>query len=159
MPCVLEIPLDDVDEAILRELQVDGRRAYREIARTVGVSEGTVRTRVKRLREAGLLRILAFVDPSRIGRSVLALVFASVDAAQQDAVIAELVTWPEATYVSTLIGRADVYMQVIARDNRALWELIGRLRALERVRDTETMIETQVHAFAYRDFRARPTAR
>lgn len=60
----VEIPLDDVDEAILRELQVDGRRAYREIARTVGVSEGTVRTRVKRLREAGLLRILAFVDPS-----------------------------------------------------------------------------------------------
>lgn len=79
---------------------------------------------------------------------MLALVFASVDAAQ-DAVIAEFVTWPEATYVSTLIGRADVYMQVIARDNRALWELIGRLRALEGVRDTETMIETQVHAFAY----------
>ena len=145
------IPLDEVDEAILRELQVDGRRAYREIARTVGVSEGTVRARVRRLRDAGVLRVLAFVDPSRIGRSVLALVFARIDADRREAVASEVARWSEVTYVSSLLGRADVYLQVIAADNRALWDVVGRLSALPGVRETETMIEMQVHKFTYRD--------
>lgn len=145
------IPLDAIDEAILRELQVDGRRAYREIARTVGVSEGTVRARVRRLRDAGVLRVLAFVDPSRIGRSVLALVFARIDADRREAVASEVARWSEVTYVSSLLGRADVYLQVIAADNRALWDVVGRLSALPGVRETETMIEMHVHKFAYRD--------
>lgn len=151
---MIGIPLDAVDEAILQQLQVDGRRAYREIARTVGVSEGTVRTRVRRLRDAGALHILAFVDPSRIGRSVLALVFATVDAPHLDAVAAEVAGWPEAAYVSSLMGRADLYIQVIAQDNRALWQIVARLRALEGVRETETMVEMAVHKFAYRDIGA-----
>ena len=69
----LEIPLDETDQAILRALQENGRRAYRDIAREVGVSEGTVRSRVRKLEHLGALRFLAFVDPMRLGNSVLAL--------------------------------------------------------------------------------------
>ncbi|MFM9125403.1 MAG: Lrp/AsnC family transcriptional regulator, partial [Actinomycetota bacterium] len=47
----LEIPLDATDEAILRALQEDGRRSYRSVARDVGVSEGTVRARVRKLEQ------------------------------------------------------------------------------------------------------------
>lgn len=149
--CVATIALDATDEAILAELQHDGRTAYREIARAVAVSEGTVRARVRRLRDAGVLQILAFVDPSRVGDSVLALVLARVDAVEHEAVAGTVAAWPEVTYVSSLIGRTDLYLQVIAADNRALWEVVGRLRALTGVRDTETSIEMQVHKFAYRD--------
>ena len=48
-----ELKLDDLDHAIIRELEQDGRRAFREIARTVDTSEATVRARVTRLPEAG----------------------------------------------------------------------------------------------------------
>ena len=69
----LQIPLDPTDEAILRALQEDGRRSYRSIARDVGVAEGTVRARVRKLETLGALRVVAFVDPARLGNSVLAL--------------------------------------------------------------------------------------
>ena len=39
--------LDHVDREILRQLQTDGRRPFREIARELGVSEATVRARVR----------------------------------------------------------------------------------------------------------------
>jgi predicted transcriptional regulator len=45
--------LDDVDREIVRQLQQDGRRSYREMARSMDVSEGTVRWRVKRLQDTG----------------------------------------------------------------------------------------------------------
>ena len=75
-----EEPLDHLDREILRNLQEDGRRAFREIARSLGVSEATVRTRFRRLQDSGILRILAFADPFRLGGSVLALVLLRVQA-------------------------------------------------------------------------------
>jgi Lrp/AsnC family transcriptional regulator for asnA, asnC and gidA len=150
---MIKVPLDDVDERILGELQTDGRQAFREIARRVGVSEGTVRTRVRRLEAAGLLRILAFVDPASLGTVVLALILVRLDTAEHDRIVDATVAWPEVTYASSLVGRADLYLQVICEDNDALWNLLGRLRSLPGVRDTETMHEMAVHKFTYRNLR------
>ena len=145
-----DLPLDRYDREILRHLQEDGRRSFREIARGLGVSEATVRARFRRLEESGVLRILAFADPFRLGGSVLALVFARVEADAHERVASTLASWPEVTYVSSLLGRADLYAQVICRDNEALWGLVGeRLRTVEGVLETETMIEMKVHKFTY----------
>lgn len=51
--------LDHLDRAILHQLEEDGRRAFREIARVVGTSEATVRARVKRMQDLEILRIVA----------------------------------------------------------------------------------------------------
>ncbi|MDX6535018.1 MAG: Lrp/AsnC family transcriptional regulator, regulator for asnA, asnC and gidA [Gaiellales bacterium] len=155
----MKISLDSVDRAILEGLQDDGRRSYRQIARDVGVSEGTVRTRVRRLEDAGVLRVIAFVDPSRLGNSVLALVFVRVSTAQHGAVVKALAELPEATYVSSLVGRADVYIQIICRDNEALWKLVSEIRSLSGVLETETMLEMAVHKFTYRDSAAAAASR
>ena len=142
---------DDTDRAILRELQEDGRRSFRAIARSIGVSEGTVRTRVRRIEDAGALRILAFVDPSRLGHSVLAGVLVRCEAESLEAFTDVIIAMPEVTYASSLLGRADFYIQVICADNEALWEVVRRVRAIAGVRETETLLEMQVHKFAYRD--------
>ena len=144
-----QIPLDDTDEAILRALRGNGRRPYRDIAREVGVSEGTVRGRVRKLEHLGALRFLAFVDPMRLGNSVLALMLVRVEGAAQDQVVEALSGWRETTYVSSLAGRADVYAQLICADADALGEVITRTRALPGVLETETMIELGVHKFTY----------
>jgi Lrp/AsnC family transcriptional regulator for asnA, asnC and gidA len=150
--------LDATDDAILTALQADGRRSFRDIARGIGVSEGTVRARVRRLEEAGVLRVLAFVDPSRLGERVLALVLARVHPEQETRVVDAACAWPETTYVSSLIGRADLYMQVICADAEALRAIVNRLRALPGVLETETLLEVAVHKFAYRDLAARDVA-
>ena len=147
----MQTEFDDTDRAILRELQEDGRRSFRAIARSVGVSEGTVRTRVRRLEDAGALRILAFVDPSRLGHSVLAGVLVRCETESLNAFTDPVVAMPEVTYASSLLGRADFYIQVICADNDALWDVVRRVRAITGVRETETLLEMQVHKFTYRD--------
>jgi Lrp/AsnC family transcriptional regulator for asnA, asnC and gidA len=143
-------PLDRVDREIVRQLQEDGRRSFREIARSLGVSEATVRARFRRLEDAGILRILAFADPFKLGGSILALVLMRVEADAHERIAETLAAWPEVTYVSSLLGRADLYAQVVCRDVETLWQLVGdRLRTLDGVIETETMMEMKVHKFTY----------
>ena len=145
----MQIPLDATDEAILRALQEDGRRSFRSIARDVGVAEGTVRARVRKLEDVGALRVLAFVDPSRLGNSVLALLALRVEGARRGALIDELAAWSEVTYLSSLIGRHDILLQVMCTDNDALGRIIARVRALDGVTGLEPMLELEVHKFTY----------
>ncbi len=142
--------LDDLDRRIIAELQEDGRRSFREIGRNLGVSERTIRNRTRQLQDSGILRILAFADPYQVGHSVLALVLLRVEAVAHDQLVDTITAYPEVTYVSSLIGRADIYAQVICRDNAHLWELVNkRLRGLDGVIETETMMEMKVHKFIY----------
>ncbi len=142
--------LDKIDRGILGHLQEDGRRSFREIARQVGVSERTVRVRVRRLQDAGVLRVVAFVDPFSLDHQVLAIVLLRLDPDAQERIVATLADWPEISYVSTVIGRPDALLQVVCRDNEDLWDLVThRIRALGGVLESETMIETHVHKFTY----------
>ena len=73
LPWIPSRTLDALDRSILAALQLDGRRPFRVIARDLDVSEGTVRTRVRKLEESGVLRILAFVDPLKLGDALIAV--------------------------------------------------------------------------------------
>ncbi len=57
--------MDTTDIAIINELK-DGRLSFKKIAQTLGLAEGTVRTRVKRLQKDGQLDISALVDPEAL---------------------------------------------------------------------------------------------
>lgn len=59
--------VDDTDVAIITALQEDGRRPFTEIARSLGLSEGTVRQRVGRLQRLGIVQIVGVINPSRLG--------------------------------------------------------------------------------------------
>ncbi|OVE85204.1 Lrp/AsnC family transcriptional regulator [Natronolimnobius baerhuensis] len=51
------IALDDIDQGILQQLQHDARNnTTREIGESVGVSAGTVRNRLEKLEESGVIR-------------------------------------------------------------------------------------------------------
>ena len=62
--------LDDVNKAIVEELQQDGRRTYGSIAVAVGLSEAAVRQRVQKMRDAGVMQIVAVTDPLQVGFSL-----------------------------------------------------------------------------------------
>jgi Lrp/AsnC family transcriptional regulator for asnA, asnC and gidA len=143
--------LDGTDEAILSALQEDGRRPFRQIARTLNLSERTIRSRVRLMQDAGVLRVVAFVDPVAARRALMALVFLRVAPEAHDAVVQEVAAWAEVSYVSSLLGPKDVCLQVVCEDNDALWHLLNdRLRRIPGVRDSETLVEMKVHKFDYR---------
>lgn len=145
-----EHPLDELDRAILRQLEEDGRRALREIARNLGSAEATIRARVKRLQDHNILRIVAFADPEQLGDSQLSLLFLKVDPARHQEVVDVLIEMPEITYVSTLLGVNDVCVEVASSDNTALWNFVQRrVGSIPGVMSTETTPILKVHKLRY----------
>lgn len=60
--------LDKLDQAILRELQRDGRQTYDVVGAGVGLSASAVLRRVRRLEEAGVIAgYVALVNPLAVG--------------------------------------------------------------------------------------------
>ena len=130
-------PLDDVDRAIISELQADGRMSYAELGPRVGLSQAAARQRVNRLTERGVMQIVAVTDPRWLGRSSLAWGGFTVvgDGGVGAAAVAELV---EAEYVLITAGRFDVLAEVLCEDNAVLLALVNdRIRPIEGVVSTE----------------------
>ena len=65
--------MDEIDRKILEFLQEDPRKAYREIADEINVSEGTVRYRLKKLKEQGILSEGLLVRPEKVGLTFCAV--------------------------------------------------------------------------------------
>lgn len=119
-----QVSLTGLDREIISHLQVDGRMSSREIARHTGVSDVTVRTRLKRLEDGGLLRIGALVDPWRTGQiaSVAYLGFAEVH--NLDTLSKSLCEHPNITFCATSVGNHGVVATVAAQSHDRMTQLV-----------------------------------
>lgn len=139
------LDVDDLDRAIIAELQRDGRATYRAIGRNLGAPEATVRFRARRLMQAGVMNVTAFADPARLGYGVLASIFLRVNAAHRLAVAEDLKSWDEVMYLSSCAGRFDLMLQVVSRTLGELHDVMSsRLAALDGVQEVETLVELRV---------------
>jgi Lrp/AsnC family transcriptional regulator, regulator for asnA, asnC and gidA len=141
--------LDEIDKKIIVELQSDGRMPYTRLAESVGLSEPAVRQRVNRLRERGIMDIVAVTDPMR-GHQMAALVGVSGDGVTTE--LAErLAELEESIYVVATAGAFDVLVEVVCTDPHALLDTVNRIRDLSGVRSTETFVYLDFfkHSFTY----------
>lgn len=143
----LEFPrnsaLDGLDRDILRELWRDARATNQAIAARLGTSEPTVRARVARLREKGVLRITA-VNNLEVGeRVVFAFVGLEVERARASAVARQLTAIPEVRFAATVLGRWDILAIVVVESAAALAMLlngrIARIRGVERAETRQAL--------------------
>ncbi len=107
---------DDLDESILRSLREDGRVSNREVARQLGVSEGTVRHRLKRLEDARAIRIGAVVDPAAFGMEAAANVMVTIDPARLANALEVFSKLPGVHYVAAITGRFNLFVSIVATD-------------------------------------------
>ena len=129
------IELDETDEAIIALLRADGRAPYRSIARELGVTESTVRSRVRRLEESNTMRVVAVTDTEAAGFSMLLAIGVEVDGRSPEAVARDLADFAEVFSVNVVMGAQDIEILVVTRDQAALGVLVGeRLAAVPGVR-------------------------
>lgn len=105
--------LDELDKAIIIALEDDGRRSYRDIARDLEVAEATVRARVGRLIEAGLIHITAVGDPLSLGVNVVAISLIKVKPGHIKETAERLTQFPNVRFVGTSFGAADIIVQTL----------------------------------------------
>jgi Lrp/AsnC family transcriptional regulator for asnA, asnC and gidA len=144
-------PLDDLDKAIIKALQVDGRRPYAQIGRDLEVPEATVRQRADRLISRGVVQIVGVTDPLAMGFGQPALIGMRVDPARIEEVADRVGALDEVTYVVMTAGRFDVICEVVCVDNDHLLRLLAEsFGSIEGIRSTETMVELRFVKESYR---------
>ena len=104
--------MDDIDKKIIEMLQTNGRSPNARIAREVGVSEGTVRRRLRRLVQDEIIRVVAVPDPEKMGFNTVALVGIQADPDKIDDVARMLAQLDETQYVSLTTGSFDIFIWV-----------------------------------------------
>lgn len=119
------IDLDDTDHAIIDLLREDGRLPYRAIARELGLTEATVRARVRRLEDSNTMRVVAVTDIEAAGYEMLLAVGVQVENRSPVDVARELAEIPEVFSVNVVVGTHDIEILVVARDQEALADLLS----------------------------------
>jgi DNA-binding Lrp family transcriptional regulator len=137
--------LDELDAAILRELQVDARRTNRDIAAAVGVAPSTALERTRGLRDRGVIRgAMLDVNLSAIGRSVQAMIAVRIRPPSRRNIEAFrnwITTLPETIGVFVVSGSEDFLIHVAVRDNQDLYAfVIDRLTERAEVADVRTSV-------------------
>lgn len=132
--------VDELDLAILRILQRDGRRAYADIGAEVGISGPSAHERVKKLEGRGAIRgYAAMVDPRAVGLDILA--FTRVT--QAPGTIATDLTGefgrlPEIEECHHVAGQADYLLKIRGRDTADLERVLHAVQSIRHVFTTET---------------------
>jgi Lrp/AsnC family transcriptional regulator for asnA, asnC and gidA len=141
--------LDSIDRQIISHLQRDGRRAYGAIAAEVGLSEAGVRRRVQRLKDSGVMQIVAITDPLQLGFGREALIGIRVHGDVR-LVADKIASIDEANYVVMTAGSFDIIAEVIAVDDDALVHLLNdSIRSIPGVTEVETFLYLKLSKQTY----------
>ncbi|PSQ28358.1 AsnC family transcriptional regulator [Halobacteriales archaeon QS_9_68_17] len=130
--------MDSLDQEILNVLRRDARTPYTEIAEQVGTSEGTVRNRVERMTEEGIIE--RFTVATRKG-NVKAMIEISVAVDVDTTAVSErMAEWEEVDFAWQVSGEEDIVLVVDASDTQGVNELITQARELGDVMSTKTRL-------------------
>ena len=134
--------LDKTDVKIVNILIEDGRKPASEIARRIGdISERSVRYRIERMVEAGIIQISAVAKPQAFGLTTIADVWLEVESDRILEVANRMAGFENVSYVACGIGQSDVSIQIVARDTAEIYQFVTEVvRKVPGVRKTTTSI-------------------
>ncbi|CCB68067.1 MULTISPECIES: Lrp/AsnC family transcriptional regulator [unclassified Hyphomicrobium] len=139
--------LDDIDRRIVSLLQADGRMPFSHIAREIGVTEKTARSRVLDLIEQRVMQITAVTNPALLGYGASALLGLTTHPDQPATKIAqELQKIPSIDYVVVATSRYSIFAEVLCKDRSALQSTIeNEVGKIPGIRSIEAMPYLSFH--------------
>lgn len=131
--------LDDFDRQIIGLLQTNGRLSNVEIARSLGLSEGTVRKRLERLLSTGIIRIKAVMEPEVLGLSASVFIGIQAELGQLTPIAQQLAALPQVRSVNIVTGTYDVIIEAaLPSSGHLLAFLIDKISTIPGVVRTAT---------------------
>ena len=135
--------IDNLDKRIIEIMKKDSRCPFVEIASQLGVSEGTVRSRVHRMTEEVIIRGFTIKTSSR---NVKSLVEIRIDVNTDTQQIAkELASYDGVTEVFEVTGDQDIIAIVDVESSQHLNDIIERVRRYDNILSTRTRLILKEH--------------
>lgn len=135
--------VDELDRGIIERLSRDARISNRGIALELGVTEGTVRSRIKRLQSEGLIQFTVVTDFRMAGSPNLCMIGVDCDPAKVETVGRALSEFPELTSVIVLLGRYSLLATGLFTSVEKLSEIATTIRAMPGVQRVETSVSVK----------------
>ena len=134
--------IDPLDWEIIEQLRQSGRMSNSAIARELNVTEGTVRHRIKKLKESGVLKISGMVNPHYIDKDQLVLLGLNITESRELRKAFEKVRQlPEVRSTSITSGRFDLTVVVVVDGNRGLINfLTGSISTVKEIVSSESFV-------------------
>jgi Lrp/AsnC family transcriptional regulator, regulator for asnA, asnC and gidA len=139
---VVQQELDATDRGIIELLREDGRANNSAIAAKLGIAEGTVRLRLRKLLEAGVFRMSALVNPETIPGHQLCVIGMKVQESRQlEARARDVSQLPEVRSVAIVTGRYDLLAEVLVTSNDGLIRFLSEsLAKVPGIQSSETFL-------------------
>lgn len=133
--------MDDLDHKLIALLRSDARRSVAALAGDLGVSRATVRSRIDRLLETGVISGFTIAVREQASRhQVRAVMMIAVEGRGLDKVLKRLHGYPEVRKLHSTNGRWDVVAELVTDTLPAFDALLGRIRSIDGITSTETNI-------------------
>ena len=134
--------VDNIDSALLAELQADATQSYAVLGEAVGLSTAAAHERVRKLRERAVIRRSTIdVDPAAVGRGVLAFVMLQANAWMGDTPTRDaLAAIPEIQEAHVVAGSASLLVKIRTSTTEALQGVLRRIFDVEGVTGTEAIV-------------------
>lgn len=120
--------IDSLDLKIIELLQQNGRIPYRDIARSINAPEATIRYRMKRLLDDGIITISAFINTGKVRYENVAYIEIKVKSDFFETVLEQLISMENISYLSAVTGEFDIMLEYIYKDNEDLLGFINWLK-------------------------------
>jgi DNA-binding Lrp family transcriptional regulator len=133
--------MDEIDLEISRKLEKDARTPFKEIAADLGISEGTVHNRVKRMLKEGVLYgFSARLSAPKLGMDLTAVMGLRVHGGHLSEVERDISALPEVRCVYDVTGEYDAIVIARFKSREDLNDFIKRIVANEFVERTVTYV-------------------
>ena len=132
------------DRMLIRLLQQNARMSFAELSRVTGIPESTVRRRVERLQDRGIIRFAMIADADQLGYEISAMIGLRVDLAKLSEIGNILAERSEVVFASFLTGSFDILAQIVVESQSALVDLLMNFAEIDGVRSSETFLMPRV---------------
>lgn len=137
--------IDDLDRKLIEELQVNGRETYMDLAKKLGVVEGTVRKRVKHLLAKDIIKIVAVPSVRKLGYGFIGIMGLQVRMEDLRKVAEKLAKSKHVCYLAFVAGRFDLVAIILSQSAEELSQFVEKeISAIPSILRTETSINLDI---------------
>lgn len=131
--------MDELDFQILTELQENAKLSFKTLSQKLNAPQSTIHFRIKKMIQDGIIvKFCIIVDIEKFGYKTVGWIGLSIDPLEVESVVEKISKFEEVRIVASTAGAHSIIVQVIARDEKVLWQFIrNNIQTIEGVKDID----------------------